>query len=476
MNRPLSDPIIDLIALSRDDSPLHPDVQRGIAAQLNVRLIVHRVIGKRLEGESSRLPAIVRARNEGKHRGTCPWLMFLDDDVVLAPNTVRLLFDGLQARPHFAALGADYLNESRGRVVCDHVAMGAVLFRRTALDQIKFRWSPGKCECLCCCQDLRRKRKAIGYLPDAQANHISLPDRSEHARSTGDSPGCDVLGAASINRDFRAYILAAFDRRHYQKFQHRFLSSLRAAGNQEPVLAVAYGLYPSEQRQLRRRPRVDLIANSSNGVAVPIRRLLDFQISLKQLPADSVVAYWDAGDVIFQDRLTELWRLVRENPERLLVVAEPFGYPENDVVAKWTLSISDPAARKYAFELLSTRPYFNGGFAAATVGTMLRYLRGAHELLHSNALRGTTDWGDQTAMNLYCHSEPTRFLAIDERWNYCICQRKLTDRRLLPEGRFVRDDGRPISVVHGNGASLVAYAASAPIALARSSGTARFLV
>ena len=60
MNGPLSDPIIDLIALSRDDSPLHPDVQRGIAAQLNVRPIVHRVIGKRLEGESSRLAAIVR--------------------------------------------------------------------------------------------------------------------------------------------------------------------------------------------------------------------------------------------------------------------------------------------------------------------------------------------------------------------------------------------------------------------------------
>jgi hypothetical protein len=107
---------------------------------------------------------------------------------------------------------------------------------------------------------------------------------------------------------------------------------------------------------------------------------------------------------------------------------------------------------------------------------MLRYLQGADELLHSKALRGTTDWGDQTAMNLYCHSDPTRFLAIDERWNYCICQRDLKDRRLLAAGRFVRDDGRPISVVHGNGAAFVPYAESAPVALARSSGTGRFLV
>jgi lipopolysaccharide biosynthesis glycosyltransferase len=228
--------------------------------------------------------------------------------------------------------------------------------------------------------------------------------------------------------------------------------------------------------QLQRLGGVEVIALPASGVAVPIRRLLDFQAPLKHLPEGSVVAYWDAGDVIFQDRLTELWRLARENPERLLVVAEPFGYPENDVVARWTLSISDPAARKHAFDLLSTRPYFNGGFAAGAVAAMLQYLQSAHELLHSKALRGTTDWGDQTAMNLYCHSDSKRFLAIDDRWNYCICQRPLKDRQLLPAGRFARHDGRRLSVIHGNGAAFVPYATFDPVALARSSGTTRFLI
>ena len=477
MSHGLQESYVDLVVLARDRAPLHPDVEHGIALQTGVHVIGHRVIGKPLPGESSRLPAIVRARNEGKERGSSPWLMFLDDDVVLSPNTVRQLLDGLGARPRFAALGADYLNESKGRMACRHVAMGAVLFRRSALNKIRFRWAPGECECLCCCQDLRRKRMQIGYLPAARARHLALrkdkgfdrPDR--HTEATAAIPS-----QAEGNGGGPAHILAAFDRRHLQKFQHRFLSSLRAAGNNEPVLAFAYDLYPSERLQLRRLAGVEVIAMPSNGVAVPIRRLLDFQGPLKRLASDSVVAYWDAGDVIFQDRLAELWRLARENPQQLLVVAEPFGYPENDVVARWTLSIRDPSARRYAFELLSTRRYFNGGFAAATVGAMLRYLQGAHELLHSKALRGTTDWGDQTAMNVYCHSDPTRFVAIDERWNYCICQRKPQDRRLLPAGRFIRDDGRPVSVVHGNGASFVPYAESVPLALARSSATARFLV
>jgi hypothetical protein len=493
MSHGLQESRVDLVVLTRDDAPLHPDVERGIEVQTGVRVIVHRVIGKPLPGESCRLPAIVRARNEGKHRGSDPWLMFLDDDVVLSPGTVRQLLEGLGARPRFAALGADYLEESKGKVACGHVAMGAALFRRSALNQIKFRWSPGKCECLCCCRDLRRKRMQIGYLPAARARHLDSTQktrqkggRSHSAPRTAqnrDSPphrNADAIAAVASQADGngggRAYVLAAFDRRHLQKFQHRFLSSLRAAGNDEPVIAFAYDLYPSERLQLRRLRGVEVIAVPSNGAAVPIRRLLDFQGPLERLASDSVVAYWDAGDVVFQDRLVELWRLARENPQRLLVVAEPFGYPENSVVARWTLSIRDPSARKYAFELLSTRPYFNGGFAAAKVGAMLRYLQGAHGLLHSKALRGTTDWGDQTAMNVYCHSDATRFREIDERWNYCICQRTLKDRRLLPEGRFARDDGRPISVVHGNGGAFIPYAETAPVALARSAGSARFLV
>ena len=120
------------------------------------------------------------------------------------------------------------------------------------------------------------------------------------------------------------------------------------------------------------------------------------------------MAYWDAGDVIFQDRLQGLWDLVSEHPERLLVVEEPESHPENTAVADWTLSIRDPEARRRAFDLLSTRPFLNSGFAAGTAKTLLAYLREADRMLHSADLAGTADWGDQTALNLYCYSAPGR--------------------------------------------------------------------
>jgi hypothetical protein len=483
VNDSADDNTVDLVVLSRDDSPLHDDVRRGIESQVGVRLVVHRVFGKRHIDELNSLPAIVRARNDGKRCGKSPWLMFLDDDVVLAAGSVRALLNGLQDRPAFAALAADYLDESNGQVSCRHVGMGAVLFRRPALDQFEFRWSPGKCECLWCCGDLRRKGMKIGYLPGVQARHIALNGRRPHPSPVPiakHNQGPQQVEVCRTSRedsaDVAAFILAAFDRRHRRKFEHRFLSSLRARGNNEPVIALAYDLYPSELRKLRRLNGVEVIPMRSGGIAVPVRRLADFQEPLKQLPVNAVVAYWDAGDVIFQDRLAGLWALARQNPDRLLVVAEPYGYPENDVVAGWTLSITDPDARRYAFELLSRNPYFNGGFGAGTVSSLLRYLQVTHELLHSKALQGTADWGDQTAMNIYCHSVPDRYLAIDERWNYCICGRPARDRRLLPDGRFVRDDHRPISVVHGNGAAFLSYAFTTPAALARSSGTTRFLL
>jgi hypothetical protein len=467
-------PVVDCIVLSRSDGALHRDVAAGIGGQRGVRLIVHRVIGRRRDATETRMPAIARARNEGKGRGESPWLMFLDDDVVLEPDCVRLLLDDLRARPDFAALAADYLGQSGGRVNCEHVAMGATLFRRRALHPIEFRWAENKCECLCCCTDLRRMRWGIGYLPQARARHILIDATSDVREQAVDRHHNPVESEARESGP--AYVFASFDRRHLRKFRLRFLASLRKAGNQEPVFACAYDLYPSEQREVARLRGVELIALRSHGVAVPIRRLLDFQRPLERLPSQAVVAYWDAGDVIFQDRLAELWTLARQNANRLLVVEEPFRHPENPVVALWTLSIHDRGAARRAFELLSSRPVLNSGFAAGTVQPMLHYFQTAHELLHSKAMRGTSDWGDQTAMNLYCHSDPDRFLAVDERWNYCLAGRRRGDVQLVAEGRFARSDGGAVSAVHGNGYSFHRYALFAPAALARCSGTNELLV
>src|SRR5262249_47420868 len=155
------------------------------------------------------------------------------------------------------------------------------------------------------------------------------------------------------------------------------------------------GLFPSERRLLGRLPGVDVVALPDDTRApIPARRLRDFQEVVARLPDDTPVAYWDAGDVLFQARIAPLWDLVRTHPDRLLAVREGAGHPENSAVARWTLTIADPRARRYAYNLLTTHPYLNGGFAAGSARTMLRYLRAAYRLRHSAAMHGSANHGD----------------------------------------------------------------------------------
>jgi lipopolysaccharide biosynthesis glycosyltransferase len=186
----------------------------------------------------------------------------------------------------------------------------------------------------------------------------------------------------------------------------------------------------------------------------PIRRLLDFQGFVAGLPPETPVAYWDAADVYFQGSLSPLWRLVQDNPDRLLAVREPVGYPRNRAVAKWSHSIRDPFWRQRAFELLKVGPFLNSGFAAGTARVMLAYLGEAHRLRHSRELTGTTDWGDQMALNLYCHLDPDRWIEIDEGWNFCAHDRPRGDVHVEPDGRVVSRRGTNIHVTHGNAHSL----------------------
>ncbi len=436
---------VDLIVLSRDEGPLDTAVQRGVDAQQRVRIHLHRVFGRPRSTDQNRWETIARARNEGKGLGRSAWLMFLDDDVILAPDCIYELVRNLQRKPLHGALAADYLREDRAGHVPRHVGLGATLFRRRVLDRIRFRWEDGRCECQCCCNDLRRRGLAIGYCPQARAEHRSL---DSHGRNDN-QPACSA-SASDRPAVATGYVLAAFDRNHYDPFRHQFLVSLRKAGNQEPVLAVTYGLYPSQERALGRIPNLILRALPPHRSSAPIRRLLDFQSALADLPAELPVAYWDAGDVLFQGSLQKLWQNVHRHPNQLLVVREPFMHPENTAIAAWTLSIRDPGARHRAFRLLSQRPQLNAGFAAGTVATMQVYLQGAHELLHSSALRGTSDWGDQTAMNLFCHTRDDFWQEVEEGWNYCLCGRRPNTYSITKKGLLVDHQGKSVYAVHGN--------------------------
>ena len=175
-------PIVDLVILSRHDGPLDPEVELGIRNQRDVQLVVHRIVGATKSGDNCRWDAIARARNEGKSSGASPWLMFLDDDVILEPRCISALIDELGRRPIYAALAADYLGEGRvGEIAC-HVSMGATLFRREVLDQLRFTSRDGKCECQCCCDDLRRLHWGIDYCQAALARHLPKPDVESEAR------------------------------------------------------------------------------------------------------------------------------------------------------------------------------------------------------------------------------------------------------------------------------------------------------
>jgi Glycosyl transferase family 2 len=164
--------IVDLVILSRDAGPLHPEVERGIRLQHAVQMVVHREVGLALPGDRSRCDAIARARNQGRTRGTAEWLMFLDDDVVLDANCVSTLVGELRCRPVYAALAADYLGERVVGRASRHVAMGATLFRRAALRQVRFAARGNRCECQCCCDDLRSRRWGIDYCETAAARHL----------------------------------------------------------------------------------------------------------------------------------------------------------------------------------------------------------------------------------------------------------------------------------------------------------------
>jgi glycosyltransferase involved in cell wall biosynthesis len=436
-------PEIDLVVLSRDDAPLHPEVELGIAAQSGVRITLHRVFGHPRAEDANRWETIARARNEGKQRGTSPWVCFLDDDVALPPGCIEKLWRAMQERSWLGAVAADYRDERHPHESALHVAMGATLFRREALRHVTFRWKPGRCECLCCCEDLRRNGYGIDYEPSCRARHLKIEQES-------------AIAPPSDSATPEGYVLAAFDRFHFDKFRQQFLASLRASGNAEPVLAVAYGLAPSDQRRLARLPGVHATFFPRSEVGVPIRRLHDFQACLETLPPRAVAAYWDAGDVVFQGRLSELWQEAATHPDQLLVAQEPISFLDNTAMRNWTLSIKAAEHRHRAWQLMSNAPVLNGGFAAGSIAALKHYFAEAHRLRHSAEMHGSSDWGDQVAMNLYCLNAPERARITSEGWNYCLAARAAGEVYVTRDGRIASAHGVPIHAVHGNGGSLVA--------------------
>ncbi|MGZ3382839.1 MAG: glycosyltransferase family 2 protein, partial [Isosphaeraceae bacterium] len=146
--------------------------------------------------------------------------------------------------------------------------------------------------------------------------------------------------------------------------------------------------------------------------------------------------------------------MVDAHPDILLITAEPKSYPENPVIRVWSDWILDPSARARAFELMSTHVFLNSGFAAGTASALLSYLREGDRLLNSHALLGVDDWGDQVALNVYCHRNPSCWKTIERGWNYTLAGQETDEYRITLDGRAKRLAGGPVHVLHGNDRSL----------------------
>ena len=434
---------IDVLMLLRPGQAPRPEVVQAAAQQIGVTVNVYYQIGTPIIADRNRWDTIARARNAAKLQGSSPLVVYVDDDVLLESHCLQSLARELLADSRLAAVAADYSHDQHLPGRRGHVAMGATMFRRDLLQSLKFRSTEHCCECWCACMDLRQAGYDIRYSVDAQARHLRASSAQAH------TPNTPVPAPR---------VLAAFDRRDIQRFEHQFLRSLRNSGNREVVTAVAYGLYPSERSRLMRLPGVTWDFQPFNGVMPPIRRLADFARHLACEDPRTPVAYWDVADVVFQDSLAPLWQEVRSTPDRLAAVIEPKSYPHNKVIQPWCLSIHDVPYRRQAFELLKRRPFLNSGFAAGTASVMRQYFETAHAMRHGPQLSGTTDWGDQMCLNLYCHLQPSRWRAIDQRWNYCVHDREAGEVVVGSTGRIQSRRGQWISVAHGNARSLRQFA------------------
>jgi hypothetical protein len=449
--------MVDLFVLSARAGPLRDDVRRAIEGQRGVRCRVYRVVGRRQDSDPNRYETIARARNHAKSLGTSSWAMFLDDDVALGSDCVLRLVTALEQLTEWGALAADYLHQSRDRRHVGHVSMGATLFRRSVLEKIRFRWEIGRCECRCCCEDLGKLGWRIGYLPGAAARHLARGESMSHSV------------AESQDESLRApapQILAALDANHFSLFHRFFLATYAATGNQLPITVFAYGMSPAQLHLLEGHPLVARVfARPPGSLSPAIRRVSDFQHVLAQWSPTTPVALWDAGDVLFQQRIDDLWETVRAHPTQLLAVREPATYPRNALLGVWAIRVPDHSLRREVFRVLANRPHFNSGFLAGSVSAFLPYLRFAERFLKVTRL-ARDPWSDQIALNWYCHSRPGRWAEIDERWNYCLAHRRPKilqrrrrhdadwDLRLANLPRFVTEQGKTIAVVHGNGSTL----------------------
>ena len=164
---------VDVLTVLGPGRKIHELVFSALENQGDVELGHYVIQGAPPLSGERRANAIARARNRAKRMGSAHYAMFLDDDVVLPQQAIEKLVFALAFNPRYAAIGIDYQGLHQPSPWAVHVAMGAIMFIRPILERIHFRTEPSKCECYCCCEDIRRMGYLVDYLPGLRAEHLN---------------------------------------------------------------------------------------------------------------------------------------------------------------------------------------------------------------------------------------------------------------------------------------------------------------
>jgi glycosyltransferase involved in cell wall biosynthesis len=299
---------VDLVILTRNAGPLHSEVENGVRSQQAVQLVVHRVTGAIYLEDRNRWGSIARARNEGKARGASRWLMFLDDDVVLGPQCIATLVDELARRPVYAALAADYLGEHRVGEIARHVSMGAALFRREALEQVRFRGDLARCECQSCCDELRQLHWGIDYCHTAKARHLPKPEFSEKS-AIGKTP------TVGENVSDKPMVTCMCVTRGRVQMLRRSIQCFLGQTYGDRELVVVYGADDGATRRYLAGV-CDTSIYSVEVPAFPRTSLGSLRNVALQASKGKYVALWDDDDWYSPVRLAEQIRAIRETGKR----------------------------------------------------------------------------------------------------------------------------------------------------------------
>lgn len=125
-----------------------------------------------------------KARNHIKQYAISePYVLMLDNDVVMPPRAIKTMVAFLDTHKDFAAIAlrkqtrvhtSETLFEKFTVEEPNHVDMSCVLFRRVILEQHYFTVdrNRGGCECQHCCDTLRAQGWRIGFINELIARHI----------------------------------------------------------------------------------------------------------------------------------------------------------------------------------------------------------------------------------------------------------------------------------------------------------------